>query len=394
MKLLVHDYSGHNFQAQLSRSIARRGINVVHAYFTDIGSPRADLIRRHDDPALLRFEPLSLDSPFEKYNPLRRVQQEREYGRRLAQLVDRERPDWLILSNTPNDILDVLRRRLPAEQKILWWVQDVYSVAIRTLLRKRLGVFALFAGWFYRRMEQRFARRANAIVLITEDFRPEIAAHGVEEKRMAVIENWSPLDELLPVERENAWRREHGLSGKTLVLYSGTLGLKHDPNLLVDTAESLAWRTDVQFVVVSEGLGAEFLERERVARKLKNLKLLPWQPYDRLSEVLSAGDILLALIEKESGVFSVPSKVLSYFCVGHPVLAAVPDTNLAARTIERAKAGYVVEPGDRGAFLEKLSTLLDEPQTRAELGGNARAYAEKTFDIDGITDRFLAMCRA
>ncbi len=31
MRILVHDYSGHPFQAQLSRELARRGHDVVHS---------------------------------------------------------------------------------------------------------------------------------------------------------------------------------------------------------------------------------------------------------------------------------------------------------------------------------------------------------------------------
>jgi glycosyltransferase involved in cell wall biosynthesis len=373
MKFLVHDYSGHHFQAHLSRSLAQRGHAVTHVYFTDIRSPRAGLQRRPDDPPTLRFHALSLDVPFQKYNPLRRALQEREYGRRLANLIVSERPDWVILSNTPNDILDVLRERVPREVKILWWVQDVYSAAIKTLLRKKLGFLANLAGWFYRLKERRFAHRADAIVLITDDFVDEIGSHGVPSQRMAVIENWSPLDELVPVARENAWKREHGFGGKTLVLYSGTLGLKHNPSVLLEAAEKFSHRDDVLFVVVSEGLGAEFIEAERVKRGLKNLKLLPWQPYERLSEVLSAGDVLVALIEKEAGVFSVPSKVLSYLCVGHPVLAAIPRNNLAAKTIIRSGAGYVVEPGDTKAFLDKLEILVANPLLRQQMGKEARA---------------------
>ena len=41
--------------------------------------------------------------------------------------------------------------------------------------------------------------------------------------------------------------------------------------------------------------------------------LLPFQPYDSLPDMLGAADVAIALLEPEAGIFSVPSKVLSYF---------------------------------------------------------------------------------
>ncbi|MCE0445536.1 hypothetical protein LT493_12325 [Streptomyces tricolor] len=57
--------------------------------------------------------------------------------------------------------------------------------------------------------------------------------------KVTVIPNWAPLDEIVPVSRGNAWSAEHGLDGVRTVLYSGTLGLKHNLVLLVRLAERL-----------------------------------------------------------------------------------------------------------------------------------------------------------
>jgi colanic acid biosynthesis glycosyl transferase WcaI len=98
--------------------------------------------------------------------------------------------------------------------------------------------------------------------------------------------------------------------------------------------------------------------------------------------------VLVALLEPTAGTFSVPSKVLSYLCAGRPILAAIPPENLAARTIERARAGLVVSPTDAEAFLVAAKRLRVEDGLRQESGTAARAYAEVTFDTNRITDRF------
>ena len=51
MHLLIHDYSGHPFQVQLSRALARRGHRVTHLYnASNPTTPKGGLARRGDDP--------------------------------------------------------------------------------------------------------------------------------------------------------------------------------------------------------------------------------------------------------------------------------------------------------------------------------------------------------
>ena len=97
--------------------------------------------------------------------------------------------------------------------------------------------------------------------------------------------------------------------------------------------------------------------------------LLPFQPYEVLPEVLASADVLLAILEPEAGVFSVPSKVLSYHCAGRPILAAIPAENLAARIIERARQRRRRgSRRDEQAFVAAARRLLDEPERRAAHG--------------------------
>ena len=183
------------------------------------------------------------------------------------------------------------------------------------------------------------------------------------------------------------------MAGKKLVLYSGTLGLKHDPALLSRLAlhYQAQGRDDVVVVVATAGLGADFLRHEAETRGIANLKVLPWQPYEELPQMLSAAEILTAMIEPDAGLFSVPSKILSCICAGRPIVASIPKDNLAAKTIERTGSGIVVEPGDENGFIAAIDRVLGDPALARQLGQRGRSYAEKTFDIVQIANRFLAI---
>lgn len=100
---------------------------------------------------------------------------------------------------------------------------------------------------------------------------------------------------------------------------------------------------------------------------------------------------MIAILEPDAGVFSVPSKVLTYHCAGRALLAAMPGENLAARLIARERTGLVVDPRDGPAFLDAAQQLLDDRAAREQMGSRARAYAERAFDIGAIASRFEAL---
>jgi glycosyltransferase involved in cell wall biosynthesis len=93
-------------------------------------------------------------------------------------------------------------------------------------------------------------------------------------------------------------------------------------------------------------------------------------------------------LEADAGVFSVPSKVLSYLCAARPVLLAVPAENLAARIVAENGAGLVVEPSDLAGFCTAARQFAESQDHRETCGRAARQYAESHFDIGRICDQF------
>jgi colanic acid biosynthesis glycosyl transferase WcaI len=389
MRIALHDYPGHAFPVQLARALARRGHDVLHLYFAEFQSPKGPLAPAPDDPPGLRLAPIELGEPHRKYALAQRWLQDRRYGARLTEQVLAFRPDVVLGGNGP---LDPQARLLDAARAggagFVFWLQDAYGIAIDQLLRRKLPVVGALAGAHYRRLERRLWRGADAVVAITEDFRPLLEQAGVAPACVSVIENWAALDELPQRPRDNRWAAAHGLADKRVVLYSGTMGLKHNPELLCHLARRFRAAPDIRVVVASEGLGADHIARVKAAEGLDNLLLLPFQPYDALPDMLATGDLLVVVLEAGAGIYSVPSKLLTYLCAGRAVLGAMPPDNLASRIVARAGAGLVTAPDDLAGFLDAAAALLDQPARRAAAGAAARAYAEHSFDISAIAARF------
>jgi glycosyltransferase involved in cell wall biosynthesis len=388
-RILINDYCGHPFQVELSRELARRGHDVLHVYSADDQTPKGDLLPGSADPATFLIEGLSLGRPIQKYNFVRRRQQERAYGHLMCRRIDAFRPDVVIGSNNPLEAQNQIGshcRRLAIP--FIFWLQDIHSDAIRSILSQKSVAAGALIGTWYEWIERRLLRNADHVVAIAESFIPRLDSWKVEKAKVSIVENWAPKNKINVRPSGNAWRRAQGLKDKKVALYTGTIGLKHNPHLLLAAAEAFAAEAGVQVVVVSEGNYAGYLESEAARRKLDNLTVLPFQPFGSYSEVLASGDVLIAMIEPDAAFYSVPSKVLSYLCSGRPIVLAADHRNLAATILQRSGAGIVVDPRDTSGFIDAIRHYLHHEADGRAAGVLGRQYADKMFDVGLIADRF------
>jgi hypothetical protein len=103
MRILIFDYSGHPFQVQLSRELARRGHRVRHVFSAEFQTPKGNLAVQADDPDGFEIVPLRNSRPFAKGTFVRRRGQEIETGRLVAAQVRQFVPDVVVSSNAPLD---------------------------------------------------------------------------------------------------------------------------------------------------------------------------------------------------------------------------------------------------------------------------------------------------
>src|SRR5262245_7972450 len=101
MRICICDYSGHPFQAQLSRELARRGNHLLHLHFAEFQTPKGRLTVTAEDPSTLSIEGITLGRPFAKYGLVKRRFQEIEVGRRIADRISGYAPDAVIGCNLP-----------------------------------------------------------------------------------------------------------------------------------------------------------------------------------------------------------------------------------------------------------------------------------------------------
>ncbi|TWU28088.1 glycosyltransferase family 4 protein [Bythopirellula polymerisocia] len=395
MRFLIHDYAGHPFQVQMSRKLAARGHHVLHVYCASIHTPQGALSRQRSDPEAFQSEGIDLGEMIPKTGYRRRLQMEREYGTLLESVCQRFAPDVVISGNTPS----IPQRRLVKycqRNRIghVFWVQDIYGLAAYKLLKRRVPLVGPLIGRYFIGLDKASARNSDALVVITEDFIPIFESWGLEKSRIHVVHNWAAIDDLPLRPRDNSWSQAQGMSDGPRFVYTGTMAMKHNPNLLLALAKMLDEKDSGEVMVVSEGIGVDWLKKESKEQGVRSLRFAGFQPFEVMADVLGSADVLIAVLEEDAGVFSVPSKILSYFCASRPVLAAMPLNNLAAKTIVKEGAGRVVASDDLSGFCSAASELIQSPELRESCGVAARNYAAEHFDIEQITTRFEEILQA
>jgi glycosyltransferase involved in cell wall biosynthesis len=209
-------------------------------------------------------------------------------------------------------------------------------------------------------------------------------------ERVEVVPNWAdPM--IRPIPRAaNRMRLELGLGDRFTVAYSGNFGLAHPLAALIDAAATLAHQApEILFLLIGEGRGLARVRREIEDRRLPNLRLLPWQPADRLAESLSAADLHLASMDERAEGMLVPSKVAGALAAGRPCILLGSAGSAAARLIVDHGCGSVLPPSDGQGLARAIMVHATDPHFHAATCSRASAAA-LTWSADRGADALIA----
>lgn len=288
----------------------------------------------------------------------------------VTAVVDRFKPDIVFAMSPPLSLglagwLAAKRRNVP----FVFNIQDVFpDVAIETGTISSERVISAA-----KKLERFVYDRADVVTVLSEEMQRNVEAKTASETE--IIPNFVDVSEFDPQAAENAYRREFGLEGKRVVMYSGNVGYSQSIELLADSARELAHLEDVVFVV--NGGGSAIGEVRKRAEGLDNFRVIPYQPVERVPEVLAAADIHVIPLRKGLAWSSVPSKLYKILAVERPVVASVDEGTEVGRVVVDAGAGFSVPPDVAAPMTERLAALLADPTMRASMGKSGRQWVEK-----------------
>lgn len=193
---------------------------------------------------------------------------------------------------------------------------------------------AIAAGWLqagslaartFEKILRYSLRRADAVFVLDRFMKQRIALKGIAESKLFVIPPWSHDDAIrFDEDGRSRFRARHHLSDKYVVMYSGNHSPCHPLDTLLEAARGLAERNEIVFCFIGGGSEFEKVKNFAALHQLKNIKCLPYQPFDALSASLSAADLHVVVMGGPFTGIIHPCKIYNILAIGAPFLYIGP----------------------------------------------------------------------
>jgi len=367
MKILLNDYSGHAFTYELGLKISSYH-NVFYCYADFFQTPKADFNSKKKSLRKICTNPILIKKKFNKYNFFTRIGREISYGEEVINLIKKSNSQLVICANTPlNPLLNILKYCKRNNIKSIFWMQDIYAEAIKKLLNKKFYILGTLISFYFYFLEKRCEKIADQIIIISNDFKKFLNKESL--KKTHYIENWSAYDKINK-NHKNYFEKKLNPQNKFCLIYSGTIGMKHDSQIFFNILEKLP---NILIIISSEGKYAEKIRSLAYKNKV-NLKLIKWIEPKYFYSFLSMADAFLVTLNKEASEISVPSKIYSYLSVGKPILGVMPKNNLGAKKIIQHKSGYIISPDNTDALVDKIKNIIASKNKNLKFRINKQKY--------------------
>ncbi len=251
-----------------------------------------------------------------------------------------------------------------------------------------IGLGVLRNSWLIavaRGFERWLYRTADQVVVNSPGFVDHV--ERVVGKAPAVVPNGVDSNAFDPASAGSAFRAQHDLQERFLVVYAGAHGIPNDLGCVLDAAERLGDET-VYWVLVGDGREKRRLVADAERRGLSQVVFLPPVTKRAMPDVLAAADLTLAVLAPLELFQTVyPNKVFDYMAAGRPVVLNIDGA--ARDVVETAGGGCFVPPGDPGALAEAVRRYRADPQLGRQQGAAGRAFVAEHFRREDHALTFL-----
>jgi glycosyltransferase involved in cell wall biosynthesis len=244
--------------------------------------------------------------------------------------------------------------------------------------------------WLARRLEMFLYARASHLLVNSPAYRDYLIRKGISPSKISFIANGVDPAAFDPGADGKAFREQHDLVGKFVVLYAGALGIANDLTMVLNAASLLQDLPDVQFVLLGDGKERVNLEAQARSLQLQNVHFVGACPKKEVATVLAAADVCLAVLQNiPMFTTTYPNKVFDYMAAGKATLLAID--GVIRQAVEDAQAGTFVPPGNPEALANAVRWCAGHPEEIQRMGARGREYVERHFNRDIQSLQFVEL---
>ena len=149
---------------------------------------------------------------------------------------------------------------------------------------------------------------------------------------------------------------------KFRILYAGNLGKAHSFQTVIKAASLLKEDSpDIEFVFVGDGANYRALAKQKAKRHLDNIRLLPFQPYHNLKEMMTSGDLHIVMMPDAAEGLLVPCKFYSSLAVHRPCLFLGPADSEIGQVIKDFNTGSIIAQDNAIQLIKEIKKYRYDP---------------------------------
>jgi len=300
---------------------------------------------------------------------------------RLFFLPTHELPQPTIIVVSSPSMLPIqvaLKWRKKFQSKVFFEIRDIWPLTLMELggLSKYHPLVA-----FMRYFEKKAYRKSDKIISLLPCAESHFLNGGMKPNRFVYIPNGIDSSISAGAIQPN----EH--SKKLVIGYGGSLGKANALDFLLDAAEELKDRQDIEFILM--GKGDDEIHLKERAKKIKNVTVLPPVEKKDFLEKLGTFDICyLGLRADPLFRFGVsPNKLFDYMQAAKPIIYNIDSGN---KPVDEAQCGMSVTPGNKEELITAIETLAQlTHEDRIAMGQRGRAFVLEHHTYHSLAQKLI-----
>jgi colanic acid biosynthesis glycosyl transferase WcaI len=258
----------------------------------------------------------------------------------------------------------------------MMWVQDIVTDGAATTGLLKDGPMLRVAHGF----ERMTYDSASRVVVISEAFRQNLLAKGVQGEKIVRIFNPSSRQASKPVDLD-------AMLGRPRILAMGNIGHSQGLDRIVDAFQESAGleALGAELVIAGHGVAADDVR----ARVHSNRVHMPGVLYgEQLEPELQGASIGLVSQRADVQEFNLPSKLMNYMAYGIPVIASVRPESETARIVQESSAGWMTDAQTPSEFASVAAAKLTDRDALEAASNAGFAYASENFRPSAVAAKF------
>jgi colanic acid biosynthesis glycosyl transferase WcaI len=275
--------------------------------------------------------------------------------------------------------------------KVIYNVQEIYPDFLinQGTLKVNYLIKAL------KSLEHIIYNHSDAVTTIDDVFYKTIANRFKDPSKLHIIPNFVDTDLYRPLSSDqinlddNLFAKKEGV---LKVMYAGNVGYAQDWESLLQIAKLLK-ADKVEFFVIGEGVMKSYLEKEKQLHNLVNLHLIPYQPRDKMPQLVAYADLHFIFMTKQMEGLGFPSKVYTIMACEKPLLIVSGENTPIRNFLEPVHCAFIVNSSNFGNtchhLVESIKKAVESPLLLKQMGKKGYDLIEKHYSNKAVTSQYV-----